>query len=171
MRMLGRTIAIDKEEVLRLDEIINETINLMKDTSEKENIKISFIPPEKMLVARSQPAALQQILLNLLLNGTQQIAEFRSKRGGMIHIFIEDTGVSSPNKSICISIRDNGPGIHATLWETIFDLGYSTRKDGSGIGLYISKRLAEDKLKGQLYVQESFILSGTTVTLEIPHQF
>jgi signal transduction histidine kinase/predicted RNA-binding protein with RPS1 domain len=169
MQMLGRIITKDKDEILRLDEIINETINLIRDIADRDHVTLSFTPPEKLLLIRSQAAALQQILLNLLLNAIQQITELRSQNDGLVQIIIE-TDVSSSNENLLrILIKDNGPGIHTSLWETVFELGYSTRQDGSGIGLYISKSLAEEKLGGQLFVQESYILGGTTVALEIPH--
>jgi signal transduction histidine kinase len=68
-----------------------------------------------------------------------------------------------------ILIEDNGPGIHTSMKEKIFEAGYSTREDGSGIGLYISRNLISD-MGGKIYVQESFILGGTTFALEIPCQ-
>lgn len=171
MRMLGRVITKDKNEILRLDEIVKETINLMRDTANQEHTKVSFTPPDQLLLIRSQSAALQQILLNLLLNAIQQTSEFRSGQGGSVQVSIKLVSNSAPNSTIRILVNDNGPGIHTSLWETIFDLGYSTRQDGSGIGLYISKSLAEEKLKGRLYVLESCILGGTTIALEIPHRF
>jgi signal transduction histidine kinase/predicted RNA-binding protein with RPS1 domain/ActR/RegA family two-component response regulator len=171
MRMLGRVIAKDKNEILRLDEIVKETINLMRDTADREHIMLGFTPPDKLLLIRSQSAALQQILLNLLLNAIQQTSEFRSGQAGSVHVSMELISTSAPNSTIRILVKDNGPGIHTSLWETIFELGYSTRQDGSGIGLYISKSLAEEKLKGRLYVHESCILGGTTIALEIPHRF
>ena len=67
-----------------------------------------------------------------------------------------------------ILFRDNGPGIHAGLWNRIFEAGYTTRADGSGIGLYISWNLMEE-MGGRIYVKESHILSGTTFCLEIPY--
>jgi signal transduction histidine kinase len=170
MKMLGRIVTNDKYEILRVDEIVNETINLLKDIADREHIILSFTPPEKLLVVRSQPAALQQILLNLLLNAIQQIAEFRSHYGGIVHVSVRPVATSTEEKLLRISIEDNGPGIHTSLWETVFELGYSTRQDGSGIGLYISRSLAEEKLDGSLFIQESYILGGTTMALEIPHR-
>jgi len=170
MHMLGRIITKDKDEILRLDEIVTETINLTRDIADREHVTLSFIPPEKLLLIRSQAAALQQILLNLLLNAIQQIAETRSEHGGLVQISIELDSDSTKDNLLRILIQDNGPGIHTSLWETVFELGYSTRQDGSGIGLYISKNLAEEKLGGGLFVQESFILGGTTFVLEIPHR-
>jgi signal transduction histidine kinase len=169
MQMLGRIITKDKEEILRLDEIVNETINLIRDIADREHVTLSFTQPEKLLLIRSQAAAMQQILLNLLLNAIQQITELRSHNDGLVQIIIETEVSSSKENLLRILIKDNGPGIHSSLWETVFELGYSTRQDGSGIGLYISKSLAEEKLGGQLFVQESYILGGTTVALEIPH--
>ncbi len=170
-RMFGRIIAKNKNEVLRLDEIVQEVIYLMRDTADREHVSLWFTPPEKLLLVRSQSAALQQILLNLLLNAIQQIAEFRSQHGGAVQVSLELESVTAQNSSIHILVKDNGPGIHTSLWETVFEPGYSTRQDGSGIGLYISKSLAEEKLWGRLFVQESYILGGTTFALEIPHRF
>jgi signal transduction histidine kinase/predicted RNA-binding protein with RPS1 domain len=170
MRMLGRVITKDKNEILRLDEIINETINLMRDTADREHVTLTFTPPEKLLLIRSQSAALQQILLNLLLNAIQQTSEFREDQRGVVQISVGLVSTSTPNSAIRILVKDNGPGIHTSLWERIFELGYSTRQDGSGIGLYISKSLAEEKLQGRLFVLGSYVLGGTTVVLEIPHR-
>jgi len=169
-RMFGRIIAKNKNEVLRLDEIVQEVIYLMRDTADREHVSLSFTPPEKLLLVRSQSAALQQILLNLLLNAVQQIAEFRSQHEGAVRVSFEMDTISARNSSVRILVKDNGPGIHTSLWETVFEPGYSTRQDGSGIGLYISKSLAEEKLGGRLFVQESYILGGTTFVLEIPHR-
>jgi two-component system sensor kinase FixL len=168
-RMFGRIITKNKNEVLRLDEIIKEVIYLTRDTADREHVTLSFKPPEKLLLVRSQSAALQQILLNLLLNAIQQIAEFRSRNEGIVQVTFETDITTKQKGSIRILVKDNGPGIHTSLWETIFELGYSTRQDGSGIGLYISRSLAEEKLKGRLFVQESYILGGTVIVLEIPY--
>ncbi|GAB4503347.1 MAG: hypothetical protein Fur0043_03390 [Anaerolineales bacterium] len=169
-RMFSRIIAKDKNEILRLDEIIAETLTLMRDTADRAHVALSFRPPEKLLLVRSQSAALQQILLNLLLNAVQQIDEFRSQHDGVVEVLLEADPVPSENTLLRILIKDNGPGIHASLWETVFEPGYSTRQDGSGIGLYISRSLAEEKLGGRLFVQESYILGGTTFTLEVPYR-
>jgi signal transduction histidine kinase len=66
-----------------------------------------------------------------------------------------------------ILIRDTGPGIHTSLWEKIFEMGFSTRKDGSGIGLFVSRNLMEE-VGGRIYVLDSHILHGTVFALEFP---
>jgi signal transduction histidine kinase/predicted RNA-binding protein with RPS1 domain/ActR/RegA family two-component response regulator len=167
-RMFGRIVAQRKSEVLRVDEIISETMGLLRDPSDRARVKMLFTPPDELIVIRNQAAALEQVLLNVMLNAIQQIGEFRREAGGWVHIRIE-TLMNEANQSIFrVFIADNGPGIHTNLWGKIFEAGYTTRSDGSGIGLYLSKNLIEE-LGGRIYVQESYILGGTTFAIELPN--
>ncbi len=168
-RMFGRIVAKGKNEVLRVDQIVQETIHLLHDTSDRLHVTIVFNPPEQLLVIRSQAAALEQVLLNVMLNAVQQIAEIRPDSGGWVQVRIESKCESSKEGFFRILIEDNGPGIHASLFEKIFEAGYTTRHDGSGIGLYISRNLMEE-MGGKIYVQESCVLGGTTFSVEIPCQ-
>lgn len=167
-RMFGRIAAKGKNEVLRIDEIINETIHFLRDISDQSHVKITFDAPEHLLVIRNQAAALEQVILNVLLNAVQQIAELHPKAGGEVRVWIEPPFAQGERTTFRILIKDNGPGIHLGLWDRIFEAGYTTRADGSGIGLYISWNLMEE-MGGRISVKESHILSGTTFSLEIPY--
>lgn len=166
-RMFRRVVAKGRNEILRVDEIINETIDLLRDTSDRAHIRIIFLPPPQLVIIRNQGAVLEQVLLNVILNALQQIAELRPDTGGWVQVWIEQNCDSINKGFIRILIEDNGPGIHTNLWEKIFNVGYSTREDGSGIGLYISRNLF-DSIGGRIYVQESIVMSGTIFALEIP---
>jgi signal transduction histidine kinase/predicted RNA-binding protein with RPS1 domain len=168
-RMFRRVVAKGRNEILRMDEIVQETIDLLRDTSDRYHINIVFNPPSQLVIVRNQAAALEQILLNVMLNALQQIAEIRPNTGGWVHVWIEQNCDSGSKGFLRILIEDNGPGIHASMKEKIFDAGFSTREDGSGIGLYISRNLIND-MGGKIYVRESFVLGGTTFALEIPCQ-
>jgi signal transduction histidine kinase len=167
-RMFGRIAAKGRNEVLRIDEIINETIHFMRDISDQSRVRITFDPPEQLLIIRNQAAALEQVVLNVLLNAVQQIAELQAEAGGRVHVWIEPPFEQGGRMVFQILFRDNGPGIHVGLWNRIFEAGYTTRSDGSGIGLYISWNLMEE-MGGRIFVKESHILSGTTFCLEIPY--
>lgn len=168
-RMFGRITAKSKHEILLVDEIIRETIHILRDTSNQANVQVVFNPPEQMLVIRSQAAAFEQVLLNILLNAVQQIAETRPGSSGWVQVRLDEQVNPVEAGFFRILVEDNGPGIHARLWDRVFEAGYTTRHDGSGIGLYISRSLVEE-LGGQIYIWESSILGGTTFALEIPHQ-
>ena len=162
-----RIAAKGRDEFLRVDEIIEETLLLLKDVNKTAKVSIFFEPPEKLLIIRSQAVVLEQIILNVILNAIQQIAELRPNIGGWIKINTEFVTVTKDDVKCRIFIEDNGPGIHAKLWEKVFDAGYTTRRDGSGIGLYISRNLMQD-IGGEIFISQSRILSGSTFVLEFP---
>jgi hypothetical protein len=54
-------------------------------------------------------------------------------------------------------------------WDQVFEVGFTTREEGGGMGLYISRSLME-AIGGRLYVEESYILGGTVFAIELPRQ-
>ena len=162
-----RIAAKGRDEILRVDEIIEETLLLLRDIIKTAKVFPYFEPPEKLLVVRSQAVVLEQIILNVILNAIQQIAELRPNIGGWIKINTEIVNVTNDEMKCRIYIEDNGPGIHAKLWEKVFEAGYTTRREGSGIGLYISRNLMQD-IGGEIVITQSRILSGSTFMLEFP---
>jgi len=169
-RQLGNIAKRPKDEFLRLDELAQNALNLLKDTSDRAKVRVSIIPPEKLIVLRSQGTAIEQVLINVILNAIQQIEESHACKDGWVQICFEAHDSPESADISRIIIQDNGPGVHARQWEQIFEVGFSTREEGSGMGLYISRSLMES-LGGRLYVAESYILGGTTFVLELPHQF
>jgi signal transduction histidine kinase len=101
-------------------------------------------------------AALERLFLNLLLNAAQALGP-----GGRaaVAVEIEEDGVR-------ISIQDGGKGIETENLERVFDPFFSTRPDGTGLGLPISQRIAQAH-GGDLMV-ESELGVGTTVTVLLP---
>lgn len=165
-KMFTQLTAREREEALRIDEVIEGTRTLLRDISERAKVQILFTRPEGMLVARAPSAVLEQIILNLTLNAIQQIEEFRPDVRGCVRLAMEV--LNEDAQPFCrVSVEDNGPGIHVRLWEKVFEPGYSTRREGSGIGLYISRNLIQE-IGGKIYVLKSHILSGTTFALEFP---
>jgi signal transduction histidine kinase len=73
------------------------------------------------------------------------------------------------DKHLPIKIRfsDNGPGIHGQHVDRLGELGFSTKKGGTGLGLFISRGLTES-LGGRIRVEETAILVGTTFLVELP---
>jgi len=168
-RQFGRILTQPQTQLLRVDEVVLEAFYLLKDASHQAKVKLELLPVQELILVRSQGSALEQVLLNVLLNAIQQISERQPGSGGWVQVRIETRPATSGPLMCCISIEDNGPGIHLRLWESIFDVGFSTRKEGSGMGLYISRSLVE-AMGGKIYVAESHILGGTTFAVELPCQ-
>ncbi|MEK9150283.1 MAG: ATP-binding protein, partial [Candidatus Desantisbacteria bacterium] len=68
---------------------------------------------------------------------------------------------------IKIRIKDNGPGIHKEYFERIFDILFSTKPDGTGMGLHLCRDMIQP-LGGRIDVEESVIFGGTTFLIELP---
>jgi len=80
---------------------------------------------------------------------------------------VTDEVETASHRNLQIRIQDDGPGIHTSLLERIFDLGFTTRQGGSGIGLFMTRQLIES-LGGRVIVAESHPMWGTTVSIELP---
>lgn len=169
VNMFGKIAKKPKVEVIRVDEIIKDTLTLLRELSKRANVDLQFNPPENLVVVRNQAVVLEQIVLNVALNAIQQIGEHRTDGKGRIQIDMEVIKGTQESATCRILIIDNGPGIHATLWDKVFEMGFSTRQDGSGIGLFVSRNLMEE-IDGKVYIANSHILHGSVFALEFPIQ-
>ena len=78
---------------------------------------------------------LQQVLMNLMLNGIEAMKE----TGGVLMV---KSGLDEDSQ-IEISVNDTGPGLSPGKAEQIFDAFFTTKPQGSGMGLAISKSIVE----------------------------
>jgi PAS domain S-box-containing protein len=85
-----------------------------------------------------------QIVLNLLANAKQAIQGAGVAHGRVTLRFETRQGLG------CLVVRDNGGGIPDAILDRIFDPYFSTKEGGSGIGLYMSRQIAEKSLSGRL---------------------
>jgi signal transduction histidine kinase/ActR/RegA family two-component response regulator/predicted RNA-binding protein with RPS1 domain len=108
---------------------------------------------------------LQQVLLNLLLNAVQHTTGRPDGR----RVVRATTGLVQEEGEAFLEIRvfDTGQGIHRSLWERVFEFGYTTRDAGSGLGLFIASSVVES-LTGQICVEDSLIQIGTTFLVRLP---
>lgn len=138
---------------------------------EGRDIEISreLIPPATCLV-RADPANLTLALFNLLLNAVQQVSLFVRRRG-LVWI-VSRREPAGPGRWLTLLVNDTGPGIHACDHMRIFDPRYSTRPDGTGMGLAICRRALEDirdgNRKGSVQVHESVLGAGTAFEVRLP---
>ena len=119
----------------------------------------TVVPPASdraPILIRGDPGALEQLFLNLLLNAAQAL-----EAGGLISVELRREG-----EDVLVSIRDTGVGITEDLLGQVFEPLFSTRSDGTGLGLTIAGRIAESH-GGEIRI-ESRSGEGTTVTVRLP---
>jgi len=147
-----------KKEKITLSQIEKELLDYFP-SSNKYEINFNFSLKE----IHFNRSALMQILINLISNAIR----FNDKEIAEI-----DVGIKSENKNYDIYVMDNGPGLNGHQIDKIFDL-FSVfhtidryGEFGTGIGMYIVKKLVEE-LDGEITV-ESEIKKGTIFYLSIP---
>ena len=166
-RMFGQLTIQTREQVGQLSTVIMEVSWLLRDLSDRAHVQLDVVVPNNLPSVPMQPAQVQQMLLNLGINAIQHIELMRSSTGGRLRISV-DQRTHDQQPVICITLADDGPGIHRKLWKRIFDLGFTTRAEGgSGMGLFIARSLAEG-IGGRIYVEESYILWGSVFVIELP---
>jgi PAS domain S-box-containing protein len=167
------------EQDLRL--VIGDVLALAADELTTRRVKLTSRMPEEPLIANVDADLLKQAALNVIENGAQAMPE-----GGRLEVALEEerngdaasllparwNGVEvartthAAPKFAVLRIADEGPGIPAEIREKIFDLYFTTKSGGSGIGLAMTYRILQLH-HGSVDVQ-SREDGGTEFRLRIP---
>jgi signal transduction histidine kinase len=109
-------------------------------------------------VARIDAAQIRQCLLNLIRNASEAVI---AKGSGHVTLRTRAAG-----GRVEIDVEDNGVGIPAEILPQLFDPFFSTKEDGSGLGLALTQQIVRDH-GGDLRV-DSVVGRGTTFTVSVP---
>lgn len=139
-----------------LTDLIENIQMLYQEILQQQQIRFStdFFQPQIQIYADEN--MLSQVLINLLKNSIQALTE-QSEREIHIKVYIQEM-------ILFIKITDNGSGIPSNLLEDIFIPFFTTKKDGTGIGLSLSRQIirmhgGELSVKSQPFHETSFIIS------------
>jgi signal transduction histidine kinase len=165
------------EQDLRL--IIGDVLALSYDELSTHHVTLITKMPLEALVANVDADLLKQAVLNVIQNGAQAMPD-----GGRLEVVLEEDsntndgykssfragsgdslGQSAPTSAL-LRIADEGPGIPAEIREKIFDLYFTTKSGGSGIGLAMTYRILQLH-HGSVDVQSREV-RGTEFRLRIP---
>jgi len=144
-----------KEQDLR--RIVSGVLMLASAELETHDVRVSSHMPERPMITKVDADLIKQAILNVVLNGAQAM----SPQGGELHVTLREEG-----RMAAIEIADSGSGIPDEIRAKIFDLYFTTRKDGSGIGLAMTYRIIQLH-SGSIDVQSKQNI-GSTFTLKLP---
>lgn len=142
-----------------LEELLAQLILLVENKCEKQSISIkrnfaTGLPPVDL-----DPDQIKQVFLNLVNNAVQAMAG-----GGVLHI-----AACARNGKVCIDFSDNGRGIPEEEMDNIFDPFYTTKSDGTGLGLTLSARIVKNH-NGTLTVRSN-TKNGSVFSVVIPIEY
>ena len=143
-------------EVINVEDLLNNVQSLLRAQIEEQNldVRIAVDPPDLTLTA--DPDLLDQVLINLALNAIQAVEDQREAR-------IEFRAHVDSRSRPVIQVEDNGPGIPEDVQDKIFVPFFTTKEDGSGIGLSLSRQIM--RLHGGRLSVRSETGDGTVFTL------
>ncbi|MDH5654529.1 MAG: HAMP domain-containing histidine kinase [Spirochaetia bacterium] len=145
--------------LMDINEMIQEVIQLLEPQAARESVHVEFFPGEFGRVSNADPVYIKQIVINLILNAVQSfIHAENSDRDRQIKIISGKRGDQS-----FITVEDNGPGIPEEIQEKIFSPFYTTKAEGSGLGLALVKKMTGEM--GGTVELKSLPGSGTEITI------
>ena len=125
------------QKVIFLPEVLNEVAQLMTKECEKEKIQLIRQDGPGDLTVLGDRDLLQQALLNLLVNAREAILP-QSDRTRKILL-----GVHQEIGQVVVSVKNSGNGIGKEESKKLFELFYSSKRGGTGLGLPIAQRIVE----------------------------
>ena len=146
-----------EREPLQINAIVSEVVNLVTGEAGASGTEIRFSPKPGIPTTWGDRSMLYQVFLNLIQNAIQA-----GPHKGPIEVSIEP----GPHRGITVEVRDQGRGIKRTDQGQVFDLFFTTREGGSGIGLAIVQRAMQ--LHGGQITLSSEESKGTIVRIWLP---
>ena len=137
-------------------QIVSSVLLLASAGLESYNVTVVSEQPDHPVMVKVDADLMKQALLNVVLNGAQAMPD-----GGELSVRLTEDG-----RNAVIKVQDHGGGIPDEIRPKIFDLYFTTKRDGSGIGLAMTYRILQLH-HGQLDV-ESKIGEGSTFSLSVP---
>jgi signal transduction histidine kinase len=144
-----------------LRRVIGAVVELTSAEMQENGVRVEVYAPPEPVVVRVDAELVRQAVLNLLLNGMQAMPD-----GGMVTV-----NIRRDHQFGMVEITDEGGGIPADVLPRIFELYFTTKPRGSGIGLALTYRILQIH-GGALDVRSNpdpnAVDRGTTFTLRLP---
>lgn len=150
------------KEFFVLKEVILSTYNLIKPIFESNRIKFNFYSNISDVTYYGYKNELYQVILTIFNNSIDAFKE-NDYLNKTVDVTLEEN-----EKNLIIKVKDNAGGIKDELLEKIFDLYFSTKtkKNGTGLGLYISKTIINRHFKGE--IKASNVDNGLEIIITFP---
>jgi len=126
-----------KQELVAINEVIGEMAEMMGGKAREHGVSIHTVLEDDLPMTVADRVQLQQVLMNLMLNGIEAITD----AGGVVTVKSQLDG----DGEIEISVNDTGPGLPLGKADQIFEAFFTTKSQGSGMGLAISKSIVESQ--------------------------
>jgi len=154
LRLAGPA-GVDLEPV-EIPRILTHICELLRPEAAAREIEISAQPDNSLPPVLADPVRLTQALLNVVINAIQAV-----ERKGRVEV-----SASVADGMVFVAVSDNGPGIPPERLASIFDPYFTTKTEGSGLGLWIAQQIVT--AHGGSLEAGNRPTGGAVVTMRLP---
>lgn len=126
--------------------VISDVIAIVGDLARSHSIELRQETVDRLAPVIADKVQLQQVLLNLVINGIESIVGGQARRR-----VLSITASQSPAGELTVCVHDSGPGLAPAEHDKVFEAFYTSKVEGLGMGLAISRSIIEAH-GGRLYV-------------------
>jgi two-component system, sporulation sensor kinase E len=144
-------------EKASLGAVLQQTLEFLKHEVKDRDILVEVDQPDDLPDAMLDRNQIKQVFFNIIRNAMQAMPQ-----GGLLKITL-----GSNDRFVSIAFKDTGPGIPADQLGSIFEPYFTTKSEGTGLGLMIVQRIVRDH-GGEIEVHSEPQQVGTTFTLFLP---
>jgi signal transduction histidine kinase len=141
-----------------LRDTLQRAQNLVQGRARQQRVDIAVDSLDSPLMVNGDSEQLHQVCVNLLINGIESMPG-----GGVLEVH---AGSDAARNSVCVHFRDHGTGIPEEVLDRLFTPFVSTKLSGTGLGLTLSRRIAEQH--GGTLTAQNHPEGGAVVSLELP---
>jgi signal transduction histidine kinase len=146
--------------LVAINEVIADMTGMLRSEARTNGVSIRTDLKDDLPMAVADRVQLQQVLMNLMLNGIEAMKD----TGGAVITVSSQLGNDGQTE---ISVSDMGPGLPAGKTDQIFDAFFTTKPQGSGMGLAISKSIVEWH-GGRIWASDNCGGRGATFHFTLP---
>ncbi|WP_397537320.1 nitrogen regulation protein NR(II) [Rummeliibacillus pycnus] len=141
----------------KIDKVLSDILTLYKPELQARNIALSEHWNDNDIAITGDANHIKQVLINLIKNAVEAI-----EKDGAIKLTIEKTST----QFCSISIEDTGLGMKKEVVDHIFEPFYTTKPDGTGLGMMITEKIIQDH-HGHIEIDSTYG-EGTEITISLP---
>ncbi len=144
-----------------LSDVVKSVITLLEYRLRAYNVDLQYVPQPDLPKVTVDADRIKEALVNLVMNGCEAM-----ETGGKISITESHEYDPKIGDAVAVSVSDNGPGIPEAIRDKVVTPFFTTKEDGSGLGLSIVNRIVREH-NGK-FVVSSNLDKGATCTILLP---
>src|SRR5262249_28490034 len=122
---------------LKVEDVVKDVASMVRPDANANKVKLSLLVPPDLPGVWGDRVHLSQVVLNLMMNGIQAVQSRPSDaRRIVVEAWVE-------NGDVQVRVRDSGPGITDDVAEKLFTPFFTTKSEGMGMGLALSRSIIE----------------------------